>query len=239
MGENEDVGYHVSITGGILKALEGIDTRNIQIFSGSPRSLSRRLLVNPEGIRNYVRSRGINLFVHAAYVFNISTKSEKTINYLKKEMMITNSIGARGLVIHVGKSKTGPETMKLMIQDVINFIGNEGFESKLLLETPAGQGTELLTDINDFINFVKTIPQLGIVIDTCHVWQCDYDPYEYVIKVWNTFHSIDLIHFNDSKMPRGDRKDIHALPGEGTIPETIMGQVLKFASDHNIPMVIE
>jgi deoxyribonuclease-4 len=89
-----------------------------------------------------------------------------------------------------------------------------------LLETPAGAGTELLTKIEDFINFVKKInhPNFGICMDTCHVFASGYDPYNYLCKLIENDLIPILIHFNDSKMELASRKDRHEFIGKGKIP---------------------
>ena len=44
-------------------------------------------------------------------------------------------------------------------ENIIKFITSTSSlkKAKLMLETPSGQGTELLTDIEDFYNFCKDI----------------------------------------------------------------------------------
>lgn len=53
-------------------------------------------------------------------------------------------------------------------------------ECPLLLETPAGQGTETLKAMKDFIEFVAEIAdeRLRICLDTCHVFACGHKPKE-------------------------------------------------------------
>ena len=53
-------------------------------------------------------------------------------------------------------------------------------KTKLIIETPAGQGTELLTDLNDFVDFYNNFSKeqqkyLGICFDTAHTWALGYE----------------------------------------------------------------
>jgi len=64
-------------------------------------------------------------------------------------MTIANYIGAIGYILHVGKYTTQNEEdalniMKINIKNLIDEIIKRNIKTKLLLETPAGQGTELL-----------------------------------------------------------------------------------------------
>ena len=52
--------------------------------------------------------------------------------------------------------------------------------TKIIIETPAGQGTELLTNLNDFIIFFNSFTDeqkkyLGICLDTAHIWALGYE----------------------------------------------------------------
>ena len=65
--------------------------------------------------------------------------------------------------------------MRSAIKYVLNDISNKKLNTKLILETPAGQGTELLTDLKDFIEFYNSFTKdeqkyLGICLDTAHTW---------------------------------------------------------------------
>ncbi len=53
-------------------------------------------------------------------------------------------------------------------------------KTKLIIETPAGQGTELLKDLNDFVAFFNGFSKeqkkiLGICFDTAHTWAIGYE----------------------------------------------------------------
>ena len=116
----------------------------------------------------------------------------------------------------------------------------------LLIETPSSQGTELLTTIDEFQEFYQRFNQedqqrIRICIDTCHVFASGYDPLEYLSKWINTMgrETVGLIHFNDSKDVKGSKKDRHAPIGNGKIGKNILYQVMKYAVDQKIDMVVE
>ena len=114
------------------------------------------------------------------------------------------------------------QNMKQNILEILNLASNS---SPFILETPAGQGIELLITYQEFSDFYKDIIKFDtknkfkICIDTCHVFAAGNDPYDY-IQNWIIDHgkeSIALIHFNDSCGKQGCKKDRHKTPGEGEI----------------------
>lgn len=129
----------------------------------------------------------------------------------------------------------------------------------LLLETPAGQGSEMLTDIKDFIRFCKSIIDgypvyyegkngekfkdivpFGICVDTCHVFACGYDPLEYILEIDRELPGmLRLIHFNDSKEPKGSRVDRHWPYATGHIGKKALDKVVDWGLANGVPLVIE
>jgi endonuclease IV len=94
-------------------------------------------------------------------------------------------------------------------------------KTKLLLETPAGQGTELLKDFNDFINFYYSFTEtereyFKICIDTCHVWNAGYELREIIALVPDK-NDIVCVHINNSKNEKGAKVDRHEFIFEGKI----------------------
>jgi deoxyribonuclease-4 len=112
----------------------------------------------------------------------------------------------------------------------------------LLLETPAGQGSEVLCDWDAFAGFVASIgdPRLRVCVDTCHVFATGADPHDYLNR-FQTRHPgmTHLIHFNDSATPCGSCLDRHAFCGEGHIGLAKMTAVAEAATATAIPMLVE
>jgi sugar phosphate isomerase/epimerase len=111
----------------------------------------------------------------------------------------------------------------------------------LLLETPAGQGTELLTKPEEFIDFVESFatPTLHACLDTCHVFACGHCPVKYVDAMLAKPDLLKLIHYNDSMDLCGACKDRHAYVGTGKIGLEALTAVAEHAVSAGIPMVME
>lgn len=225
-----------------------------QIFIGSTRSWGRPK-INESDNKNtlcYVNKNNIKLFVHASYLINFgrpSTECVNAIECLAYDLEISPQIGAKGVVVHVGKhlkmkKSVAIENMYNNIIDMIDYI-TDG--CPLLIETPASQGTELLTTYEEFSNFYNRFTdeekkKIKICIDTCHIFsaQSEFLPSEYINK-WINEHpeSLVLVHYNDSKGEQGCCKDRHAYPGTGHIGVNEMENVSIICNNNNIPMVIE
>ena len=132
-----------------------------------------------------------------------------------------------------------------MFKNILQLLPHIDKTCPLLIETPAGQGTEVLTKIEEFSEFYSRFTKeqkekVKICIDTCHVFACGYDPAEYLEK-WNELQpdSIVLVHFNDSKCECGSKKDRHAPAGEGFIGLEKLNYIIEWCATLNIPMVRE
>nr|QBK89915.1 MAG: AP (apurinic) endonuclease family 2 [Pithovirus LCPAC101] len=195
------------------------------------------------------------LFIHAPYVLNLSKmsndKSEKegddmwVCEKYSKFIEFGNLTGVKGVVIHTGRQvKLDKETAMLNMRKSIIKSCDSVKGCVILLETPAGQKGELLDDIDEFIDFWKSLPdevkpKIQVCVDTCHIFSNGYNPFEYIKKVHNSGVPIGLVHYNESKMKLGSRKDRHGSIGSGWIGFDIMNKVLLFCLDNHIPCVYE
>jgi deoxyribonuclease-4 len=154
-------------------------------------------------------------------------------------------MGLKGVVVHVGKSTTQEPAQAIanMRTNLLTAMESATADCPILLETPAGQGTELLCKHTEFMEFIEQFdddPRLRVCVDTCHVFAAGEDPLTYIKQVV-LFHAdmLKLIHFNDSEEGQGCCKDRHAAPGSGSIGFEKMEAIAEFASAEGVPMVFE
>jgi deoxyribonuclease IV len=125
-----------------------------------------------------------------------------------------------------------------------------GFKVRVLLETTAGQGTNLghrFENLRDIIARVAEPDRIGVCLDTCHVFAAGYalaPEREYRA----TFREFDRViglkrlkafHLNDSLKPAGSRVDRHAHIGRGHLglePFRLLVNDRRFRTK---PMVLE
>jgi len=240
-------GAHVKKATTLLDTIKSVQAANgnaLQLFVSNPMSAALPNMQAYEQIskevREYCTQNDFKLVIHASYTINLAKEPKQNkraldlkdcywINSLIHELMVSDMIGAIGVVVHVGKHTTntkqeGIQNMLNAIKFIINELKTLHVKSKLIIETPAGQGTELLVNIDEFLDFYNSFTtddkkHLGICIDTAHVWSAGYDINEYyeVVSKDNA-KDIVAIHYNNSKKHKGSCVDTHEFLMDGKIP---------------------
>lgn len=219
-----------------------------QIFLGGP--ITAKVTISDAELakaRKAMDMTKATIFVHSPYIVNLSIvedeKDKWQTTLLQKNLTYTATFGGSGVVVHVGKfkkedPKLAIERMRTAIQNVLQYATAA---SPFLLETPAGQGTELLTDMKEFLDFVDSFkdPRIGICVDTCHVFASGHNPLEYIKAALKYSGLLKLVHFNDSQDKCGSCKDRHASIGTGHIGFQAMQEIAALCATNKIPMVVE
>ena len=193
----------------------------------------------------------LQVFIHTPYILNLCSERSKTsddyvVKCIRDHLSYGSAFGSKGVVVHVGKSckMEEKEAIQNMKDNITACIEMASEECPLLLETPAGQGTETLTVLAELFEFVASFQnkRLGVCIDTCHVFACGVLPSE-ALKLslskeeWKS--CVKLIHFNDSAKEQSCCVDRHAPIGQGKIPLEDLYLCAEMASKENIPMLNE
>lgn len=221
----------------------------LQIFLGGPIS-SKVNIADAELAQaaTEMAKTNLRLFVHAPYIINLSADKDEKNNFgvelLKKNLQYANIMGCKGVVVHVGKSvkKTKEQAVANMKRALLEALDSATETCPILLETPAGQGTELLTTYEEFVSFVNEIndPKIRICVDTCHVFATGQDPLTYLERLTKEHPQlIKLVHYNDSAAACGSCLDRHAAFGTGQIGLETMLKIAEHCATHSYPMVIE
>jgi len=220
----------------------------LQIFASNPRSAALVNIDNylkiAEDVRTYCKEKDFKLVIHSPYTINLAKElknGKKTIalsdcywvQLLLHELHISDLLGCIGVVVHVGKHTTlsyeeGLRNMAEVIHYVAKEMHKNKLKTKLLIETPAGQGTELLKDLLSFVDFFNSFSKeerdyLGICLDTAHIWSAGYELDE-AFNILFSKHAKDVavIHYNNSKDVKGAMVDKHATIFDGKIPKAAM-----------------
>ncbi len=244
------IGHHIEKSKTLLETVVNMNPAvPYQIFIAS--NMSSHLNIKDEDLNaagEWVRNQKIKLYIHAPYIINLAANTEDNwnVNYMCKLMEYGKRLGASGVVVHVGKSVALDLTVAYdqMTYAVFSILEHTDPSCPLLIETPAGQGTEMLRDKDEFVQFIQQfiseeIPtKIGACVDTCHVFACGYKPSEYVDFIGKT-GLLRLVHYNDSLDICGSCKDRHASVGRGHIGLPEMTAVADFCAANNIHMIIE
>lgn len=262
------IGAHINREKTLIETMEKIKVNNgnaLQIFASNPRSAA---LVNiekythiSEQVKQFTKSNNFKLVIHSPYTINIAKElknGKKVISIsdcywvqlLLHELHISHLLGSVGVVLHVGKHTTlsyedGLNNMKNAIKYIINEMDKRKYNTKLIIETPAGQGTELLKDLKNFTEFFDEFTKdekkyLGICLDTAHVWSAGYE-LEEAFKILFTKHAnyLSVVHYNNSEREFKSMVDKHAPIFYGQIPNKSMKDFLELLKSHkNKPVII-
>jgi len=235
------IGAHVSIAGGLEYAIpkgEQIGCTAIQIFTKNQVQWYSKPLSN-HTVKQYqqalINSSIQSVIAHDSYLINLGSPEE---NMLEKsrlafldEMDRAEKLEISALIFHPGAHKNAGENVGLkLIADSINYCCKQrpNYKLKLLLETTAGQGTNLgysFEQLKWIIDKIDHSDRVGVCLDTCHIFAAGYDirdksSYEKTFEKFDRIIGLEklkAIHLNDSKRELGSKVDRHEHIGQGQI----------------------
>ncbi|NDD27220.1 MAG: deoxyribonuclease IV [Proteobacteria bacterium] len=257
------LGAHVSTAGGLHNAIDraaGVRAECFQIFTRAPGMWKARPWREGEVARfREMRAAAGDppLLVHDIYLTNLAAPAgelrERSIATVAEERQRCAEIGADGLVCHLGAHlgegvERGIARYAEALREILD--RTAGNPVPILLENSAGQGTCLghtLTHIGEVIEQAGAPGDLGLCLDTCHLFAGGYDlrdesAYE---ALWTELDQrigrdrLRAFHLNDSKKGLGCRVDRHEHIGQGEIGPEAFARLLRDPRVAGLPMVIE
>lgn len=235
------LGAHESIAGGLHLAFDrarmvGCDA--VQLFVKSNRAWAVKPLTE-EDVRLFkekAAETGIYPAVgHASYLLNPAAPDEdlwrRSRDTLIVELERCEALDIPYLVLHPGSHMDAGEEEGL--RRVARALGEvhaatRGFRARILLETTAGQGTNLGYRFEQLAWLIENTPEgerLGVCLDTCHAFAAGYElrtseGYEATLQEFDRMIGLSrllAVHLNDSKNGLGSRVDRHEHIGKGML----------------------
>ncbi len=235
------LGAHMSISGGLHKALLrgkelGCDT--IQMFTKSNMQWKARDLTQKEidQFKATQADTGIKPVVgHDTYLINLASPDKEThrksIESFTMELLRSEAIGLPYLVMHPGAhmdkgEKWGLKRIAASLNTV--FRATKGKKVQVLLETTAGQGSNLgymFEHLAEIMDMVDEPERVAVCYDTCHAFAAGYDirtekTYKATMREFDRIvglKKIKVFHLNDAKNDLGSRVDRHEHVGQGRL----------------------
>lgn len=257
------IGAHISISGGLHLSIDRalaagcgvlqIFTRNSNQWHGKPISSADAQLFRQKREHSQLR----DVVAHDSYLINLAAPPgdtrEKSIEAFGEELKNCALLGIDKLVMHPGSHTTdSPENGLARVIEAFDILFEKvpEFEGQVLLETTAGQGSNLgsrFEELGTIINGSRYAQKFGVCLDTCHIFAAGYDisTYKGYIQVMEDFDRIIGIdrlrcfHFNDSKKGLGSRVDRHEHIGKGALGLEPFGFILKDNRFDTIAKVLE
>lgn len=257
------LGAHMSISGGLHLAIERgqqVQCEALQIFSKNSNQWKSRPLHEKEisQFKEYREQWGrFTILVHDSYLINLGSPKEpdrqKSMDAFLDEMERCEMLDLPYLVFHPGAHLgAGEEEGCRLVADSLNqvFERSSGFRVKVLMETTAGQGTNVgykFEHLRDIIDQLKHPARVGVCVDTCHIFAAGYDirTREGYHRTFETFDRvvgtgfIQAFHLNDSKKAFLSRVDRHEHIGKGFIGLEAFRFLMNDRRFESTPMVLE
>jgi deoxyribonuclease IV len=257
------LGTHCSIAGGVSKALEeaarlGCDT--LQLFTQSPRIWKGSPPTDAavESFRALRQKTGLSpLVIHLPYLPNLCTADAslyaKSIQTLESDLTICERLGVEYLVVHPGSYSDGcgPEHgVDALAKALDQAFKNVPGKAMVLLENMAGSGKRLggkFEELAAMRQAVRDKSRVGFCLDTAHTIAAGYgfstaDEVNATLKEFDSvlgLSHLKVIHANDSKAPRGSRRDLHQHIGDGFVGLEAFRTLVNYPAMKDIPFILE
>lgn len=253
------IGCHLSSSGGFLpmgKTASEIGANTFQFFTRNPRGGAAKPVDQKdiEAFAAYSKENGIEIILaHAPYTLNCASADKRISEFALNTM--TDDMRRMALVpgnmynfhpgCHVG---IGTDEGIKNIVSVLDRVMEVPSDTKILLETMAGKGSEIggkFEELKQIIDLAKQGEKLGVCLDTCHVNDAGYDIVNDLDGVLEQFDKIIglnrlcAIHLNDSMNPLGSHKDRHQKIGEGSIGTETFERIINHPSLRDLPFYLE
>ncbi len=256
------IGSHVGMSGknmflGSVEEAYGYGANTFMIYTGAPQNTRRKDIseLNIEAGLNKMKEYNISdIIVHAPYIINLGNSvKEDTFSlatqFLRLELERTSALGSKLMVLHPGAHVGAGEDIGInQIIKGINEVLEKDHEVYIALETMAGKGTEIgknFEEIAKIYDGVKYNDKLRVCFDTCHTNDSGYDivnDFDGVIDEFDKLIGKDQIavfHINDSKNPRGAKKDRHENIGYGEIGFDALNKIVHHKDFLHVPKILE
>ena len=257
------LGAHQSIAGGYYKAVRAahaVGCECVQLFTKNNNQWRAKPITDDDiaKFRDAMEELGVKHPIsHDSYLINLASPKDelwnKSIDALVIELERAEMLGIPYVVAHPGSFTTSSEEEGLVrIAAGLDECHKrtEGIKAMCLLETTAGQGSNLGSKFEHLGAIVDQVAQperLGVCFDTCHVFAAGY-PMETFDEYNDTMAQLDkavglarvkAFHLNDSLRPFASRKDRHAAIGEGEIGLEPFRHLMNDPRFATVPMYME
>ena len=252
------LGCHLSISGGYeatVRTAHSIGANTFAFFTRNPRGSQARPEdpVDAEKAVKLMQALSFApLVAHGAYTMNLCTAEASSrafaASILADDLRRMAALPGNFYNFHPGSHVgQGAETGISQIVDALKAAMAPGYPVTVLLEGMAGKGSEIggkFEELKAIIDGVGS-PDVGVCLDTCHVYDAGYDivnDLDGVLREFDRVVGLDrlkAIHINDSKNPFASHKDRHECIGQGHLGLFTFQNVVTHPLLVGKPMILE
>ena len=251
-------GCHLSASGGnaaMVKTALSIGANTFAFFTRNPRGSKAK----PEDPADAAKAAAMleenhfgKLVAHGAYTMNLCTADADARAFaagileddLRRMAALPGNFYNFHPGSHVGQgTQAGIDYIAAALKNALR----HDYPVTVLLETMAGKGSEIggrFEELRDILDAVGS-ENVGVCLDTCHVYDGGYDianDLDGVLAEFDRVIGLDrlhALHLNDSKNPFASHKDRHECLGKGSLGLETFRQIVNHPRLKDKPMILE
>jgi len=251
-------GCHLSASGGnaaMVKTALSIGANTFAFFTRNPRGSKAK----PEDPADAAKAAAMleenhfgKLVAHGAYTMNLCTADADARAFaagileddLRRMAALPGNFYNFHPGSHVGQgTQAGIDYIAAALKNALR----HDYPVTVLLETMAGKGSEIggrFEELRDILDAVGS-ENVGVCLDTCHVYDGGYDIVNDLDGVLAEFdrviglNRLHALHLNDSKNPFASHKDRHECLGKGSLGLETFRRIVNHPQLKDKPMILE
>lgn len=251
-------GCHLSASGGnaaMVKTALSIGANTFAFFTRNPRGSKAK----PEDPADAAKAAAMleenhfgKLVAHGAYTMNLCTADADARAFaagileddLRRMAALPGNFYNFHPGSHVGQgTQAGIDYIAAALKNALR----HDYPVTVLLETMAGKGSEIggrFEELRDILDAVES-ENVGVCLDTCHVYDGGYDIVNDLNGVLAEFDRVigldrlHALHLNDSKNPFASHKDRHECLGKGSLGLETFRRIVNHPQLKDKPMILE
>ena len=251
-------GCHLSASGGnaaMVKTALSIGANTFAFFTRNPRGSKAK----PEDPADAAKAAAMleenhfgKLVAHGAYTMNLCTADADArafaagilVDDLRRMAALPGNFYNFHPGSHVGQgTQAGIDYIAAALKNALR----HDYPVTVLLETMAGKGSEIggrFEELKDILDAVGS-ENVGVCLDTCHVYDGGYDIVNDLDGVLAEFDRViglgrlHALHLNDSKNPFASHKDRHECLGKGSLGLETFRRIVNHPRLKDKPMILE
>ena len=251
-------GCHLSASGGnavMVKTALSIGANTFAFFTRNPRGSKAK----PEDPADAAEAAAMleenhfgKLVAHGAYTMNLCTADADARAFaagileddLRRMAALPGNFYNFHPGSHVGQgTQAGIDYIAAALKNALR----HDYPVTVLLETMAGKGSEIggrFEELKDILDAVGS-ENVGVCLDTCHVYDGGYDIVNDLDGVLAEFDRViglgrlHALHLNDSRNPFASHKDRHECLGKGSLGLETFRQIVNHPRLKDKPMILE
>ena len=252
------LGCHLSASGGnaaMVETAQRIGANTFAFFTRNPRGSKAK----PEDAADCAKAVSMlkefnfaPLVAHGAYTMNLCTAQEEARNFasevlcddLRRMAALPGNFYNFHPGSHVGQ---GTDVGIDHICQALRKAMAPDYPVTVLLEGMAGKGSEIGGKFQELKAILDGVGRndLGVCLDTCHMYDAGYDivnDLDGVLAEFDRIIGLDklgALHLNDSKNPYASHKDRHECIGSGHLGLDTFAKIVNHPLLKGKPMILE